>query len=219
MLTWILAGFSLLFAVLQGSGQGMVMIGFLIGLLLFFVISTKRSWKLITPAIFIAVLGGIYYLIVTFDFLNIKIITNFIENVLQKDTTLTGRDTIYKGSLKLIMNHIFIGYGYGNQIVYETLGRIWKAFNTAHNALLQMLLDSGLIGTIIFCIMLYSLLKKMFRSSSNAIGVIYLTIFSLMLGGLTGITYPSVYFWLLVIIGINYSNFSDRESEEYFNAV
>lgn len=214
MLTWILAGFSLLFAVLQGSGQGMVMIGFLIGLLLFFVISTKRSWKLITPAIFIAVLGGIYYFIVTFDFLNVKIITNFIENVLQKDTTLTGRDTIYKGSLKLIMDHIFIGYGYGNQIVYETLGRIWKAFNTAHNALLQMLLDSGLIGTIIFCIMLYSLLKKMFRGSSNAIGVIYLTIFSLMLGGLTGITYPSVYFWLLVIIGISYSNFSDRESEE-----
>lgn len=207
--TWLMAFSSLFFAILQGSGQGMVMLGLLITFMMVLQILGNKVLDRFVPIIFIIILAFLYYVILTFSFLKSPFIVDFVQNVLGKEATLTGRDFIFVRSINLFLEHPLIGYGYDNQIVYEVLGKIWTAYNTAHNALLQMLIDYGIIGTTSFITMLWSALSVMHKSRKISIGAIYGAVFVLLIGGLTGVTVPSVYFWLLLFAGITYKEKSE----------
>lgn len=71
-----------------------------------------------------------------------------IENVLQKDLTLTNRTLIWDNAFSYILKgNLFIGNGYVNDGNFISYGiRIWQA----HNQFLQSIYETGIIGTIIF---------------------------------------------------------------------
>lgn len=199
--TIVLILLSLFFAVIRTSGQGISMFISFLFLLFLNKIRKQKLWKILTPTIMIGIIGALNYLIITLKFQNIEIIVRYITEVLSKDLSLTGRDQIFSGSLKLFSLHPFIGYGYGNQIIYDTLGKIWKAFNTAHNSILQILVDFGILGLGLFIMMFYCLLRQLKDQQCYKNEVLYFILFSMFMGGLVNMIVPSKFFWIIFSLG------------------
>lgn len=70
--------------------------------------------------------------------------------------SLTGRTFIWEASFDLIYHKPLLGYGFGAggtalEEYYRSITRSWSTFNT-HNAFLQILLDLGITGLILFFI-------------------------------------------------------------------
>ena len=75
---------------------------------------------------------------------------------LGKDPTLTGRTELWAYSLKMIQQRIFLGYGfqsfwqgYASPAAYVWRAVGWEAPN-AHNGLIELAIDLGLLGILIF---------------------------------------------------------------------
>lgn len=200
--TWICYVLSLLFAVINGSGQGTTMIGLFALLYLINKFCRKDFWKIVSPVWFVVIVAVLNYIVITLRFQNYEIFVDYITQVLSKDLTLTGRDQIFSGSLELFFEHPLFGYGYGNTIVFDTLGKIWKAFNTAHNSMLQLMLDYGAIGTIMFALMIYFGLKTMKKSEDKSIEELYFSLLAMFVGGLVNMIIPTNYFWMVFITAL-----------------
>lgn len=83
---------------------------------------------------------------------------DIIEDVLNKSVTLSYREGIWNEGISLFMERPFLGFGIvdnGNHIATSELWgmNMWQA----HNNLLQLLLDGGLIATGFFCAIIYSI--------------------------------------------------------------
>lgn len=212
--TWIAGGLSILFSVIYNSGQGMVMIGSYAAIIFLNRRIGNRFWKIISPLPFILLVGALYYFVVSMKFQTVPIISDFITNILHKDVTLTGRDFIFLESLKLFSIHPIFGYGYGNTIVYDVVGKIFIAFNTAHNSFIQVLIDYGVVGMSFLIAMLYCGLSKMRKTSFAGVENIYIAILAMCIGGLTGLIIPSCYFWIVFFIGIESGKWTENKEAE-----
>ena len=73
----------------------------------------------------------------------------FVSSVLNKSTTLSGRDSVWQSAAEFILRHPIIGNGYGAMVPYEKSGNVLSASH-AHNQYLQMLLTGGVIAFLIF---------------------------------------------------------------------
>ena len=201
----IMGSLSVLFCIMNNSGQGISMFCTLIGLLLINKYCHERLWKIITPLVVLCVLAGLYYLVITLRFTEIDVVVNYITTVLSKDITLTGRDAIFSASLKIFGDHPWIGYGYNNAIINDVLGKNVMQFNTAHNSILQMLIDYGILGTGIFVLLMYGWMTKMYKTNDMASKVMYFSIIAMFIGGLVNMVVPTNNFWLVAMIGISMS--------------
>lgn len=75
------------------------------------------------------------------------------------DLSLNGRGFIYSEIFNLLKDHWLIGYGaFGASIKVFWHGNS-RGMNYAHNEMLQLLLDGGIILLVIFIIMLYTYIK------------------------------------------------------------
>lgn len=134
---------------------------------------------------------------------NIPIINSFITETLNKDLTFTGRTFIWNKSLFFIKNN-FLGYGRGNNLLLN----YFNGINECHNIFLQVLLDGGIISLILFLLYFFKcqIFKGNFdKNSKIIINVSKLTIFSLMIIGLTeSIIYKLDLWWILLITSCLY---------------
>lgn len=201
----IMGTMSIIFCIINNSGQGITMFGVFIILLLLNKYWYERLWKVITPIIVLCVLAGLYYLVITLRFIEIDIVVRYITKVLSKDISLTGRDAIFSGSLEIFKIHPWIGYGYNNAIINDILGQKIMQFNTAHNSILQMLIDYGVIGTGIFVLLIHGWMSKMYRINQMASKVMYFAVIAMFIGGLVNMVVPSNNFWIVAMIGISAS--------------
>ncbi len=71
----------------------------------------------------------------------------FIKNILGKSTTLSGRTYVWDQALRYWARYPLIGNGYDTTLPFEA-----SYVSHAHNAYLQYLLISGIIGLIIFVV-------------------------------------------------------------------
>ena len=108
-------------------------------------------------------------LIIVFDIQNI--FSMLLENFLGKGTTLNSRTIIWDLSLEQIKNNIFFGCGdfsnydlFQNYVLYGT--------THAHNMLLELLLRTGLIGTICYLHFLYYTIERKFKQLCASSGYI-----------------------------------------------
>lgn len=199
----VMGGLSVAFCIYNNSGQGMSMFGVMIVLMLLNKICYERLWKLTKPMIVLIVLTILYYLVITLRFTEISVVVDYITMVLSKDVSLTGRDVIFKGALEIFSNHPWIGYGYNNAIVNDILGQRVMQFNTAHNSMLQMLIDYGVIGTGLFICLVYCLMTKMYKQTEMPSKIVYFAIIAMFIGGLVNMIVPSNNFWILIMLGIS----------------
>jgi O-antigen ligase len=108
------------------------------------------------PAVFIVFFIGITFLLVGTDILlSSDIIQNIVTNVLNRNMSLTGRLQMYQVALEAITKKPFWGYGINSTYIEDAL--IW---GNAQNGLLKMLLDYGVIGTIVFIYVCFNAIDK-----------------------------------------------------------
>lgn len=201
LFTYVEYVLSLSFCFIRTSGQGVTM--FLVIALLFALnnICKEKLWKVISPAVAIVVLGILYYVVITMRFQNVEFAVQYITRVLSKETTLSGRDAIFSGCLEIFNQHPWIGYGYDNAIVNDILGQRFMQFNSAHNSMLQMLIDYGSIGVSIFVLLMYNAFKEMAFTGDQETEMLYFTVIAMFIGGLVNMIIPTNYFWIVVLLG------------------
>ena len=90
----------------------------------------------------------------------VSLINEIITNVLLKDTTLTGRTGMWSLALDKISEHLIYGRGYiGQNGFMSLLSSAYAAFS-AHNIFLDVALRMGIVGIVLFGLILLNFSVK-----------------------------------------------------------
>lgn len=135
------------------------------------------SMKMYSIAIFLASM----FIVFVFSEGNFPLIDDFIENILHRDVTFTGRTVIWKLAIDQILERPIFGYGHSAQI--EDSVHAWA--NAAHNEFLQRWFIAGVIGFVLFLIMHYLLADKVDKTKNTLLKA---TFIGLIVGILTTYT-------------------------------
>jgi exopolysaccharide production protein ExoQ len=145
------------------SGTGLAGIIFVITAWHWLRTFVKQQRRMTAPFVFFSVAGLLVSMVVGLSTLPI------ILAAYGKDTTFTGRTNIWSGVLWAVEKRPLVGYGYGGVWVSENveptfsmMRRIgFRAFH-AHNGVLDVILQVGVIGVILFfCLFVPTLLSAM----------------------------------------------------------
>lgn len=102
----------------------------------------------------VVIVGGMFPFFASW-LVSIPVIQSFIVNVLHGDVSLTGRIDIYAVLIGIMKERLFLGYGYGTDIVQRIL-----TVGNPQNGLLQIITVSGLIGCGLFLFIMSDTFKK-----------------------------------------------------------
>lgn len=151
----IIAGTGFVFAMQNESGQGRMMIAVFVILLFLYKLSAEKLQKIIRPIFCVIGFVAINIITITLRFQKWDIANYVIQDLLHKDMTLTGREYIFTQSISIFLEHPLLGYGYESSIIEDRLSGVFVGFNSAHNSFLQILINTGLIGTTILFIIVF----------------------------------------------------------------
>ncbi|MFK4310809.1 O-antigen ligase [Bacillus sp. RC242] len=128
---------------------------------------------------------------------------DFIINVLHKDMTFTGRTYIWNVVLNVIKKSWILGFGRGNDIISYYFFNL----NETHNAVLEILMYSGLLGILFFLIILFVVGNKLSINKDHIISkILSFSIFAYMILGLTESVFYKKEFWILLFISYSVGN-------------
>lgn len=126
--------------------------------------------------------------------LHLPVVQRIIVGILHKDLGLTGRFAIYSMLLDIVNKNPLWGYGYGNSIIYScTHGMIANA----QNNLMQVIVDYGIIGLLLFVNMIYSNLPK----TNEKMNYMYVYIYIMLIAAIVEITFDFWFFVALFLVG------------------
>lgn len=132
------------------------------------IISKVKPWMILLTIIIIT------FLMMTDFVLNSKFIQYIVVDVLQKTANLTGRLEIYRQFASIISGYLLFGAGYENSIVSIQTN---VGYFNAQNGILEIMTQTGIVGTAIFIFIVFNALKKgkkYIRSRENRIAAIFL---------------------------------------------
>lgn len=138
--------------------------------------------------------------------LQLPVVQHVVVGVLHKDIGLTGRFAIYNILSDIIYNNPMWGYGYGNSIIYSsTYGMIANA----QNNLMQIIVDFGIIGLLLFINMFYF---KLPESNEKKINYMCIFIYLMLIAAIVEITFD---FWFFVALFLSYfeADISNKQSK------
>ena len=145
-------------------------------LIMFLVLIILRKPRFLTKIKF----SQLFFISVILDILisvyniaeNSPLIASFIQNVLHKHVTLSGRTVIWGMASKMIMQKPFLGYGIGEHIS-------WSGYNWyGHNQYYEMLMEGGIPCLILFFIIVYIVGKQMSLCKNRVVYDIFIVVFS-----------------------------------------
>lgn len=178
------------------------MIGYLIFItltLIFSIFSSTVLRKCSSVSVFITVIVGCtLFAFVSESVLSIPSVENFIVNVLHRDATMTGRTYIYGMYAEAMEGHWLWGYGYTNK--FNIAMRLFKYAN-AQNALLQWILQIGIVPVTILVTMFLTFIKRLTEKKSlKQILSILALVYTFMLLGTVEITMSMNFFLCMALI-------------------
>jgi len=110
-----------------------------------------------------------------------SILKQVIEDILNKDMTFSSRTLIWEKIFELIPLSKWYGFGNNTSVLVFTT----KEFR-AHNMFLQIIIDNGIIGALIFSFIILIVGFKMSEHRGNImIFLLLIGIFGILIGGLT----------------------------------
>lgn len=127
-------------------------------------------------------LGYMVVWLLTININKFSSVSPLIEKVLGKDITLSGRTEIWKKVFEVMPESIWTGFGHNTWVVVEVF---WDREYRAHNMILQMVLDNGLISLVLFFILFILVGVKITKSNNNLKYYIMLGVFAILITGLT----------------------------------
>jgi O-antigen ligase len=184
-----------LFLVLVSSGSRTSMVAFVVGMSVFFVPQRGSRRKKIAFGVVLAAIAGTGYLVLR-DPLASERWTRTIE-----EGHTSGRGDIYAAALGMIAERPIAGWGGREafQTLAYRLGIITRGHRDAHNLVLYLLLEVGLIGTIPFLIALGLCVRSAWKGRAGPFGMIPLALIMTML--VLNMTYSGLKqkpFWLFL---------------------
>ncbi|MCB2167356.1 MAG: O-antigen ligase family protein [Deltaproteobacteria bacterium] len=110
-----------------------------------------------------------------------KLIGIDLSLILGRDESLTGRDEIWRRLIPYATNHFFLGHGYGGFWTSE-IRELTDAH--AHNGYLDIVLNTGFLGLLLFWNFLMSCIKKSYIAIKNYnsyhLGILSLTFIAIL---------------------------------------
>lgn len=198
--TWITIGISFLSLIKVWTATGIVSLLFVIIFAL--LMSFKKKVKFINFNVIV-----VFYIIIWYSVINIekvRPIQYLVVEVLNKDLTLSFRTIIWDKVLEVIPNSLLFGHGINT---YVLAGKVTSF--AAHNLLLQIILDSGVIGILLFLICIIVAGKNLQSYKENTLSLIILVgIFSIMIGGIAE-SYRTTYLFVLLMLAYNINLITD----------
>ncbi|MEQ9623714.1 O-antigen ligase family protein [Coleofasciculus chthonoplastes] len=213
LIKWIAGAFSLMAVVgvvVSASRFAIVMLCIVVISYLFFVFWTKKRGNLTTVVLSVILVFGTAYLSVKFD--NRELFSR-LYSVLQSqsfedfNTALSQRPDIFRSNLLMYSHYPILGIGKGifyrqSSIAEFSQSDFFATYNgeNAHNYFLQILVETGLVGLVIFCsLFIYQSLYLRNRSTE----IITVLIVGLFSGNLYGhsLLIPNLLFLLFILLG------------------
>lgn len=161
------------------SGSGIV--SMLTVLLLMFLFSKYKPNKLVIVGIIVFA-----NIILVFNSTSLFSSERWINLVdfLGKDVTMTSRTAIWERSFELLDEHYFFGLGRGSILEYKNYYDILQLKTEAHSLIVELLLNSGIVGFVLFFSALFSLIKRLDISQKKQ-RYVFFAIITMFVNGLT----------------------------------
>lgn len=142
---------------------GCIILAFMFGWL-----QTKRGYRLYrlaSPAVLtLAIAVSVLFIIVVDTIVSIPMIRYLVEDVLNRDTSITGRTNIYGMLFENMQGHWLQGYGYGND--NETAMKLFGYANV-QNGLMQWVLQIGIPATVSMLAVFVQAFRQLKHSSAE----------------------------------------------------
>ena len=138
--------------------------------------------------------------------MEIPFITAFIENVLERDTTLTGRIKIYQNYMRAMEGHWLFGYGYGSG---NTVSLQHFECTNAQNAVLHWILQCGLIISSLLIALFALIMKRSNHARAEMkknIDLLVALIYTYIVLGIVEITYSMAFILFTALIFMTANN-------------
>lgn len=182
----------------------------MISAVLFFilVLSIKKKYTVfIKPQVFCSILIASLLFVIGYSvILNSSIVKFLVQDIFNRDLSLTGRTAIYKLLRSAMAGNIWTGYGYG---INYTISQTIFNYDNTQNGLMEWILQIGIIGTVLLIIFLYVIFYIVKKSKpSNSIVPILSFIYVLTIIAMIEISLDLFYF---MAIGFLYGIALDEE--------
>ena len=158
---------------------------------LYLIPPVRKLFEKTDLAVFIGIIIVVFIALMWFaePVLNLPPIKHFVQDVLHRDLTLTGRLIIWPGVREFVANKPLLGYGISENgnIFYDTVYNTgWTGLDGvwlhAHNEFLQTLYEGGIITLLAALYMLFFTAKKIRSCEDKRLsGIFKMIIFSLLL--------------------------------------
>lgn len=117
------------------------------------------SAKTIIISILIFNIGFFFFVTWVLQF---EVIQYFVEDILNKDLSLTGRIEIYLDIQEAFTESPWIGLGYGNAIV---VAKYYTDAYDTQNGLVELFIQTGVIGVVTFLFLVYTAAKPLEKNN------------------------------------------------------
>lgn len=145
---------------------------------------------------------------------NLNLFSLVIEGLLKKDLTLSTRTEIWDISQMMIKESFFWGYGFVEEGRYIYFSE-WKQ-RDAHNTLLQILLQTGVLGLGTFIYLFIQFYFKMSKNKTHVLSkFILIAIFASTTMMLTEV-YRTNFLYLVLLIGIYMPSMISRKDKKSY---
>ena len=130
-------------------------------------------------------------------------IMEWISDTLNKDITLTGRTTIWMILLSYVSEAPWLGYGIQEVPIVRAITEVERSYSPAahaHNQLIQILIESGIVSLIVIVLLLGEIFTK-YRKNWNVFSVrlASYTLISFLVVSIGEVIF-SHFFWAFVVL-------------------
>lgn len=178
-------------------------LGCLTLVILFMLIDSPKRRKLLqftSPTVLLLVMAAsLLFVLVVDSITSIPFVTYLVEDVLGRDTTLTGRTNIYVMYVDRMPGHWLTGYGYGNgnEVAVSMFG-----YENVQNAFLQWVLQVGLFATGALAALMVQIFrhlrKKRMRNQSRVLPLVALIYMFIILGTIETTFNMALILWFML---------------------
>lgn len=199
MICVLVMALCLLSILIGDSGTGIVVVAFVVLLLLIMTKIKVNKW------IYIFGILILYALLILFStvFLSTEFWITFTE-IMGKDSDLTSRVTIWNIAKDFISDNWVLGSGRGTEIIYVNKWGERKLIYEAHNFILQILMEGGVVGLTIFCALFYNIVDKLNMNDIRN-KLVFVTLCALLINGLTESTINNFFVTLILGVACHYA--------------
>ena len=116
-----------------------------------------------------------------------------------KDTSLTTRTQIWKMAKDVVFENPLFGSGRGTELKYFAASGEWKIVDEAHNFILEILMEGGLVALVLFGLLFFKTVKGLDMSKGTH-KLVFTALCVILINGLTESTVNN--FFVIAILGV-----------------